>query len=219
MAFSKRRKFGNENCAFKKEWIEKYGFILPTSSSNPYCLICSQNVALVKSSNLKCHYETRHSGYEEKFQQGTEERKKRISILKSQYEKSTMVLANTMNAQEKATECSLRIAWILGKQKKPFSDAEIVGECMMQMAETLFDGKQRDEIITKIKQIPLSDSSAIRRTKLLAEDLLWQLDQGLKNAPSISLAIDESTDMTDNAQQLTLFGIMMEIEKNLCRIC
>ena len=42
----------------------------------------------------------------------------------------------------------------------------------------------------------------MRRTKLLAEDLLWQLDQGLKNAPCISLAIDESTDMTDNAQLL-----------------
>ena len=66
MASSKRRKFDNENCAFKEEWIEKYAFILPTSSSNPYCLICSQNVALVKSSNLKRHYETRRSGFEEK---------------------------------------------------------------------------------------------------------------------------------------------------------
>ena len=113
-----------------------------------------------------------------------------------------MVLANTMTAQEKVTECSLRIAWILEKHKKLFSDAEIVGECMVQMAETLFDGKQRDEIITKIKQIPLFDSSATRRTELLAEDLLWQLDQKLKNAPCISLAIDESTDMTDNAQLL-----------------
>ena len=83
-----------------------------------------------------------------------------------------MVLANTITAQEKTTKCSLRIAWILGKHKKPFSDAQIVGECMVQMAETLFDGKQRDEITTKIKQIPLSDSSAMRRTELLAEDLL-----------------------------------------------
>ena len=157
----------------------------------------------MKSSNLKRHYETKHSGFEEKYKQGTKKRKKRMSILKSQYEKSTMVLANTMTAQEKATECSLRIAWILGKHKKPLSDAEIVGKCMVQMAETLFDGKQRDEIITKIKQIPLSDSSArMRRTELLAEDLLWQLDQGLKNAPCILLAIDESTDMTDNAQLL-----------------
>ena len=111
-----------------------------------------------------------------------------------------MILASTMTAQEKATECSLRIAWILGKHKKPFTDAEVVKECMIQTAETLFDGKQRGEIIDKIKQIPLSDSTAMRRTELLAEDLVLQLDEGLKNAPCISLAIDESTDMTDNAQ-------------------
>ena len=119
MTFSKRRKFENENLTFKEEWIEKYAFILPTSTSNPYCLICSQNVALVKTSNLKRHYETRHSGFEEKYKQGTEERKKRI---KSQCKKSTMVLANTITPQEKATKCSLRIAWILRKHKKPFSD-------------------------------------------------------------------------------------------------
>ena len=113
-----------------------------------------------------------------------------------------MVFANTMTAQEKATECSLRIAWILGKHKKPFSDAEIVSECMIQIAETVFDGKQRDEIINNIKQIPLSDSLAVGRTELLAEDLLLQLNEGMKNVPCISLAIYESTGMTDNAQHL-----------------
>ena len=42
----------------------------------------------------------------------------------------------------------------------------------------------------------------MRRTELLAEDLLLQLGEGLKNTPCISLAIDETTDMTDNAQHL-----------------
>ena len=200
MTSSKRRKFDNENRLFKEEWKEQYAFILPTGSSNPHCLICSQSVALVKSSNLKRHYESRHGGFEKMYKQGTEERKKKIRLLVSQYEKSTMILANTMTAQEKATECSLRIAWILGKHKKPFTDAEVVKECMIQTAETLFDGKQRDEIIDKLKQIPLSDSTAMRRTELLAEDLVLQLDEGLKSAPCLSLAIDESTDMTDNAQ-------------------
>ena len=97
----------------------------------------------MKSSNLKRHCETKHSGFEDKYKQGTEEKKKRISLLTSQYEKSTMVLANIMTAQEKATECSLRIAWILGKHKKPFSHAEIMGECIIQIAEIVFDGKQR----------------------------------------------------------------------------
>ena len=68
---------------------------------------------------------------------------------------------------------------------------------MIQTFETLFDGKQRDEIIDKVKQIPLSNSTAMTRTELLAEDLVLQLDEGLKSAPCILLAIDESTDMTD----------------------
>jgi len=44
------------------------------------------------------------------YKQGTEERKKKIRLLTSQYERLTMILASTMTAQEKATECSLRIA-------------------------------------------------------------------------------------------------------------
>ena len=59
--------------------------------------------------------------------------------------------------------------------------------------------------MASIKQISFSDSSAMRRTELLVEDLLLQLNEGLKNEPLISLAIDESTDMTDNAQHL-IFG-------------
>ena len=86
MASTKRRKFDNEHCALKEEGVEKYAFILPTSSLNQYCLICSHNVALVKSSDLKRHYETKYSVFEEKYKQGTEEKKKRISLLQSQYE-------------------------------------------------------------------------------------------------------------------------------------
>ena len=81
MTSSKRRKFDNENRLFKEEWIEPYAFILPTASSNPHCLICSQSIALVKSSNLKPHYESKHSGLEKMYKQGTEERKKKIRLL------------------------------------------------------------------------------------------------------------------------------------------
>ena len=49
-------------------------------------------------------------------------------------------IANNITAKEKATKCSLRIAWILEKHKKSFSDAEMIRECMIQMAKTLFDG-------------------------------------------------------------------------------
>ena len=99
----KKRKFDKENRAFKEEWKVQYAFILPTGSSNPHCLICTQSVALVKSNNLKRHYESRHGEFKKMYKEGTEERKKKKKrLLTSQYEKSTMIFANTMKAQEKS---------------------------------------------------------------------------------------------------------------------
>ena len=105
-----------------------------------------------------------------------------------------------MTVQEKATECSWRIAWILGKHKKPFTDSEVVKECMLETFETLFDDKIKSEIKHRINKILLSDSTSMRKIELLAYDLMSQLDEGLQNAPGISLAIDKSIDNTDNAQ-------------------
>ena len=80
----------------------------------------SKATTFVKSSNLKRHYETKHSKFESMYQQKTEERKNKIDQLKLQYERSVTILVNSMTVQAKATECSLRIAWILKKHKKPF---------------------------------------------------------------------------------------------------
>ena len=45
---------------------------------------------------------------------------------------------------------SLRVAWILGKHKKPFSDAEIIKECMTEVMDTMFEGKQKEEILNYV---------------------------------------------------------------------
>lgn len=37
------------------------------------------------------------------------------------------------------------VAWILGKQKKPFTDTEMVRESMSEVFEALLDGKQKDK--------------------------------------------------------------------------
>ena len=71
---------------------------------------------------------------------------------------------------------------------------------MLETVETLFDDKMKSEIKEKIKKIPLSDSTSMTRTELSAHDLMSQLNEGLRNAPGFSLALDESTDKTGNAQ-------------------
>ena len=99
MASSKRRKVHYENRLLKKEWVNRYAFILPTGSSNSHCLVCSQKIALVKSINLKRHYKSTHNEFERIYKQGLEEQKQKIKQLKFQHEMSTMILANMTRAR------------------------------------------------------------------------------------------------------------------------
>lgn len=172
MALSKKRKVDAENRAFNAEWTDAYMFILPPTSTKPVCLICSETVALIKSANVKRHYETKHKAFEQSYPPKSELRAQKIRSLTAQYDQSTRVLSRSFNAQQRAHECSLRVAWVLGKHKKPFTDASVVKECMTEITETLLDGKQKDELCDKIKQIPLSNITSTRRSEILAEDVL-----------------------------------------------
>jgi len=49
-----------ENRRFQPAWTTNFFFILPTNSNKPMCLLCSDKVALIKSSSVKSHYETKH---------------------------------------------------------------------------------------------------------------------------------------------------------------
>jgi len=46
-----------------------------------------------------------------------------------------------MSEQEKCTEASMRISWILAKHMKPFTVADIIKECMVKAGNALFDSK------------------------------------------------------------------------------
>ena len=122
-ACSKKRKVDCENRAFKEEWTDLFMFILPACSSKPVCLICSETVALVKSSNVKRHYETKHKEFDINYPLKSEVRAQKIKDLKAQYARSTNMLTYSFTAQQRANECSFRVAWILGRNKKAFTDA------------------------------------------------------------------------------------------------
>ncbi|XP_065147064.1 SCAN domain-containing protein 3-like [Paramisgurnus dabryanus] len=78
----------------------------------------------------------------------------------------------------------------------------MVKECMEALADTLFEGKEGQQLKQKVRQIPLSSTTTTRRAELLSEDVQSQLDSAIQSAPCIALAADESTDVSDNAQLL-----------------
>ena len=69
--FKPDKKVDSKNREFKTEWTDKYAFVLPVGSTTPICLICNEMVALVKSGNVKRHYETKHAHFEQKYPQNS----------------------------------------------------------------------------------------------------------------------------------------------------
>jgi len=63
----KKRKIDSENREYKTEWTDKYVFALTVGSTKPMCLICNETVSLVKSGNVKCHYETKHAHFKQNY--------------------------------------------------------------------------------------------------------------------------------------------------------
>jgi len=139
----KKRKVDSENRRFLAEWTEQYCFTLPDRPQTvPVCLICNKTVAIVKNGNLKRHYETTHQQFHENFPLGSEARKEKLQAYLSSYKKSTKLLLRCMSEQEKSTEAALRVCWTLNKHQKPFSDSEIVKECMLAVVTALFEEKK-----------------------------------------------------------------------------
>ena len=66
-------------------------FILPTGSSKPVCLICSETVAIIKSGNVNRHYETKHKSFEQTYPLKSELRAQKIKDLRAQYDRFTRI--------------------------------------------------------------------------------------------------------------------------------
>lgn len=195
---SKKRKIEQENRIFKEEWTHEFFFILPDHlNSKPLCLICGENVSVPKSYNLNRHFKKNHNTFNQNYPKGSEIRKKKIAALQNNYHRSRNVLKQSTSEQEKATEASHRISWILGKRMVPFSHSEIVKECLIEAAKAIFDDKK---VAEEFEKIPLSNNTNTRRTEINAGTVLDQLLFDLKSSESFSIAVDESTDITDTAQ-------------------
>ncbi|KAF0035450.1 hypothetical protein F2P81_013208 [Scophthalmus maximus] len=190
-------KVDTENRQFNNEWTEKYVFI--AVDANPVCLICNECLAVCKEYNLRRHFKTTHTNFDVTFPPGSAAWRQKIIGLTSCYEQRRRILFRACTDQERATAALLRVAWILGKKKKPFTDSETVKECMLaSLEEVVTNEKTRKIIIDSVKKIPISDTSNMRRVESMASDVFKTLLDKLRKV--MSLAVDESTDNSDVAQ-------------------
>jgi len=113
------------------------------------------------------------------------------------------------NKSKAHTEASLKVSYILASHKKPYSDGVIIKEAMLGVAESLFhDFKNKNEIISAIKQVPLSRNTVTRRVDEIANDVSDQMKNDLAKCEFFAWQMDESTDITDTPQLLVFIRMV-----------
>ena len=93
---------------------------------------------------------------------------------------------------------SFKMTHVVLKSKRPYTELEFVElPCLKVAAELIHGG---EEAVKKVSKISLADTTVSRRSQVIATDLEHHLIQKLKKAPSFAIQLDETTDVSSQAQ-------------------
>lgn len=198
MSFSKpavKRKVGDEHRQFQEKWETQYFFV--EHRGIPTCLICTEKVAVHKEYNLKRHYSTKHAEEYAKYQ--GDERANRVASLKTCLLRQQDYFKKATKENTAAVEASYVVSEMIAKAGKPFTEGEFVKKCILQAASIVCPEKKG-----QFSNISLSANTVAERISDLSSNIYHQLREKAKCFDAYSVALDESTDITDTAQ-LTIY--------------
>ncbi|XP_013908076.1 PREDICTED: general transcription factor II-I repeat domain-containing protein 2-like [Thamnophis sirtalis] len=189
-----------ENSCFQKRWEAEYLFV--DIEGTAVCLVCRDIMAVFEEYNMRWHYETKHHdryknmSVQQKIKTVEELRKNLMSFIKAKTQREAAVKATFIVAEEIA-----KAAW-------PFTEGEFLKRCMVKVCEVLCPD-QKEAFLN----LSLSRNTIAGRIGELATVLQGQLVEKGKDFIAYSLAVDESSDISDVAQ-LTIF--IRGVDPSLC---
>uniref|UniRef100_A0A6P7F1W9 General transcription factor II-I repeat domain-containing protein 2A-like n=1 Tax=Diabrotica virgifera virgifera TaxID=50390 RepID=A0A6P7F1W9_DIAVI len=202
MSKKQKRTLKAENRLFNEEWELQYFLI--SSNDKMVCLLCSTVITTIKKYNANQHYMT-HSNHKYAILEG-EARETILQQLKKEKLHQQQTFNKFFQQNNNATEARYKVAYILGKRGKPFSDVEMIKDCIVEVVKCLHPEK-----VDKYKQLPLSRGTITERQHELATNIKQQFCKIIKEENIyFSIALDESTDNTDSAQVLFFIRAITE---------
>ena len=189
--------------AKRRRWNEfyvKYGFYRSAKEEhNQYpsanCLFCPVKYCYSGTVPLKLelHLKKQHPEHQYKFKKFFELQLSAICKQKRSFE------LQMMNKESKDVLLALfMMAHVVLKSKRPYTELEaVILPCLKIAADLIHGGK---EAVDKVSKISLSDTTVYRRCQSIATDLEDQLIEKLKQAPLFTIQLDETTDVSLEAQ-------------------
>ncbi|XP_026818972.1 general transcription factor II-I repeat domain-containing protein 2-like [Rhopalosiphum maidis] len=161
----------------------------------------------MKEYNVRRHYDNEHKA---KFENLTGElRQNKIKHFLTSLSSQQNIFKSQNTRNEASVRASYVVAEMLAKNNRPFTDIEFFKKCMLAVTNEVCPEK-----IKLFEEISLSTRTYVRRTEELGNNLFSQLKDIIPSLDCFSIAIDESTDISDTAQ-LLIFIRGMDKEFNI----
>ena len=184
----KKRKVEKENRNFQEKRQNKY--FVTEARDKVQCLICLETVAVRKEYNIKRHYETKHKKQYDVF--SGKMREEKITQLKSALSKQQNVFSNLNETSKNAVRASFALSEKIAQSSRPFTEGTFIKECLLTACDILCPEKKKF-----FESISLSANTVASRITELASNSYQQLTAAAQNFETFSLALDESTGVTD----------------------
>ncbi|XP_069498778.1 zinc finger BED domain-containing protein 5-like [Ambystoma mexicanum] len=158
--------------------------------TRPQCVVCGAILAneSMKPAKLRRHLETKHG---ELIGKSRDFFARKLQVISQQ--KSTV--QNIASTPASALKAFYDVAYLLAKNKKPFTDAEKV---VLPAAIAMCRRMGAESVADKLKMIPLSDTTISRRVSEMADNITAQLITQLQTS-LFALQLDEATDISREA--------------------
>ena len=154
----------------------------------------------MKKSNVCAHYSLKHKDMDARYPHGTESRSEKLMCLKNARKTATSFIGAVKSISERSLRASFKVSWEVARAQKPYSLVELIKSCGIIMVKEMAEGPIETKVIAKLEAIPLSADTATRRVTSCVSNIDNQLREVLQKSEAMSLAIDESTDISDVAQ-------------------
>ncbi|CAN7950646.1 unnamed protein product [Ixodes hexagonus] len=194
---SAKRKVEDEKRCFQERWELPYFFT--ESRGKVLCLICNQTVAVPKDYNVRRHFMSCHH---EKYGAFTGKiREHTVPQLKAALGKQQDLFKKVAKASDETVRASFVISELIAKSSKPFTEG------LFEVADATCPSMKK-----AFEKISLSPNTVAERINEISENIEKGLINRCHEFEAFSIAVDESTDITDNAQ-CAIF--VRGIDKNL----
>ncbi|XP_026476289.1 protein ZBED8-like [Ctenocephalides felis] len=184
----------NRRRTYQEEFLN-YGFtqIEDNGTMKPQCVVCMKVLRpeSFKKSQLKKHLDNVHSQLSSKQREYFANLE--ISIKR---QRLNCNLYGNFD-QRSASRASLEVAWLIARNKKPYTIGEdLVKPAAVKMIEIMCGQKEAK----KLNSVPLSARLVKERISVLAENVNEQVIFALRQAKYFAIQLDETTDFSSNSR-------------------